>query len=88
MDINILVQRLQNGESYVIHDALGEPHQETRPPTGLSIKAARVIIALDQQLQQANQVMHSLQTQLNELVQQYETLQNSSTAAASTMKKS
>ena len=88
MDINILVQCLQNGEGYIVHNALGEPYQETRPPTGLSIKAARVIIGLDQQLKQSNQALNNLQTQLNQLAQQYETLRNSITAAASTMKKS
>jgi TolA-binding protein len=77
MDINLLVQRLQHGESYVVHNALGDPYQENRPPTSLNIKAAQVIIQLDAQLQQAHGVIQNLQRQLTELAQQHELLQKS-----------
>lgn len=77
MDTNILVQRLQHGESYVVHNALGEPYQESRPPTQLNIKAAQAIIQLNAQLQQAVEVINNLQRQLTELAQQHELLQKS-----------
>jgi hypothetical protein len=75
MDINILVQRLQHGEVYTVHNDIGEPYQETRPPTALSIQAARTIVALATQTQQSNEVILNLQRQLNELAEQYELLQ-------------
>lgn len=77
MDINILVQRLQHGESYVVHNALGEPYQENRPPTQLHIKAAQAIIQMDAQLKQAAEIIQNLQRQLTELAQQHELLQKS-----------
>lgn len=77
MDINLLVQRLQRGESYLAQNADGDTYQVNRPPTQLNIKAAQVIIALDGQLQQANGVIQSLQRQLTELAQQHELLQKS-----------
>lgn len=80
MDINLLVQRLQHGDNYTVHDALGEPYQENRPPTSLSLKAAQVIIQQNQQLQQANEALLNLQRQLNELAQQHESLQNTNAA--------
>ena len=75
MDINILVQCLQHGESYTVHNAEGEPYQETRPPTALTIRAARAIVALANQTQQSNEIILNLQRQLNEIVEQYELLQ-------------
>lgn len=80
MNINLLVQRLQNGESYTVHDALGEPYQENRPPTSLSIKAAQAIVQQSQQLQQAGEIINNLQSQLNELTEQHELLQRTKSA--------
>jgi hypothetical protein len=77
MDINLLVQRLQHGESYAAQNSEGDTYQVNRPPTQLNIKAAQVIVALDQQLQQAAGVIQNLQRQLNELAQQHELLQKS-----------
>lgn len=77
MDINLLVQRLQRGESYNAQTSDGDTYQVNRPPTQLNIKAAQVIIALDGQLQQLNVVVQSLQRQLQELAQQHELLQKS-----------
>jgi 5-methylcytosine-specific restriction endonuclease McrBC regulatory subunit McrC len=81
MDINLLVQRLQHGDSYMVQDANGDPYQVNNPPNRLMIKAADFIIQLSNQLQQNVEVINNLQRQLDELNQQYETLRNSSTTA-------
>jgi hypothetical protein len=83
MDINLLVQRLQHGDSYMVQDGDGDPYQVNNPPNLLMIKAAAFIIQLSNQLQQNSEVIGNLQRQLNELNQQYETLRNSSTTTAS-----
>jgi len=80
MDINLLVQRLKHGDSYMAHNAEGDPYQVNNPPNSLMIKAANVILMLDQHLQQNNAVVLNLQRQLNDLTEQYETLRNSSVA--------
>lgn len=77
MDINLLVQRLRHGDSYMVQDGDNDPYQVNNPPNHLMIKAANVILHLDQQLQQSAGVINNLQNQLNELAQQYETLRNS-----------
>ena len=77
MDINLLVQRLQHGESYTVHNDAGDPYQENRPPTTLSIKAAQVILQQSATINQAAETINNLQRQLNELAQQYELLQKS-----------
>ena len=77
MDINILVQRLQHGESYAAQTPEGDTYQVNRPPTQLNIRAAQVIIACEQKLQQATIVIQNLQRQLTELAQQHELLQKS-----------
>ena len=85
MDINSLVQRLKHGDSYTVQDGENDPYQVNTPPTHLTIKAANVIIALSNQLQQTNEAMISLQRQQEELLTQYETLRNfSSTTRPST----
>jgi hypothetical protein len=85
MDINWLVQRLKHGDSYTVQDGDNDPYQVHTPPTTLNIKAADVIIALSNQLQQSNEAMLNLQRQQQELLQQYEALRNfSSTARPST----
>lgn len=81
MDINILVQRLQHGESFAVQNAEGETHQVNRPPSSLSINAAKVIIALDQQLKQLNAALLSVQNQLNELSNEYESFKKNQTAS-------
>lgn len=80
MDINWLVQRLKHGESYVVNDGVGEPFQVNTPPTSLSIKAARVIERLHQQIDSVSQTNLNLQQQLNNLIQEYELLRQTVTA--------
>ena len=81
MDINWLVQRLTHGDSYTVQDGDNDPYQVHTPPTHLNIKAAALIVTLNNQLQQSNTAMLNLQRQHEELTQQYETLRNSSSAA-------
>lgn len=83
MDINLLVQRLKHGDSYTVQDGDNDPYQVNRPPNHLMIKAADVIIHMDKQLQHSSAVVNSLQNQLNELAQQYETLRTINTATTS-----
>lgn len=80
MDINLLVQRLRHGDTYTVQDGDNDPYQVNRPPNNLMIKAADVILQQDNLLKQNNQALISLQQQLNELAQQYETLRNISSA--------
>lgn len=74
MDINLLVQRLRHGDNYTVQDGDNDPYQVNRPPNHLMIKAADVILHQDAMLKQNHETMFKLQQQLNELVQQYETL--------------
>lgn len=83
MDINLLVQRLKNGDSYLAHNAEGDPYQVNNPPNSLMLKAANVILQLDQLLQQNNAATLNLQRQVNELTEQYETLRNSGVTTTS-----
>lgn len=76
MDINLLIQRLQHGDSYIVQDGDKDPYQVNNPPNHLMIKAADIIIRQSNQLQQNAEVINNLQRQLNELAQQYETLRN------------
>ena len=78
MDINLLIQRLRHGDSYVVQDADGDPYQVNNPPNHLMIKAAELIIRQSNQIQQNAEVINNLQRQLNELNQQYEALRDSS----------
>ena len=79
MDINILVQRLQHGESFTVQN--DELHyQVNRPPSSLSINAAKVIIALDKQVQQLNEALLNVQKQLAELSNEYESLRTNNPA--------
>lgn len=82
MDINLLLQRLRHGDSYVVQDGDGDPYQVNNPPNHLMIKAAEIIMRQSNQLQQNAEVINNLQRQLNELNQQYETLRNFSTSTA------
>lgn len=79
MDVNLLLQRLRHGDSYMVQDADGDPYQVNNPPNHLMIKAAEFIMRQSNQLQQNAEVINNLQRQLNELNQQYEALRNSST---------
>jgi hypothetical protein len=65
MDLNILLQRLQHGDSYTATNAEGQEYQVNTPPTALNLQAARSLIALCQQLEQNNVVIGNLQRQLN-----------------------
>lgn len=78
MDINLLLQRLRHGDSYIVQDGDTDPYQVNNPPNHLMIKAADLIVRQNNQLQQNAEVINNLQHQLNELAQQYETLRNSS----------
>jgi len=83
MDINLLVQRLQHGESFAVQNDMGETHQLNRPPSALSIAAAKAIIALSQQLEQTNAALLSVQNQLNELSHEYESFRTNNPTASS-----
>jgi len=78
MDINLLVQRLRHGDSYVVQDGDNDPYQVNRPPNTLMIKAAEVIVQQSNQIQQSAEVISNLQRQLDELNHQYQTLRDSS----------
>lgn len=78
MDINLLVQRLKHGDSYVVQDGDNDPYQVNRPPNTLMIKAAEVIVQQSNQIQQSAEVISNLQRQLDELNHQYQTLRDSS----------
>jgi hypothetical protein len=83
MDINILVQRLKHGESFAAQNSEGKPYQVNRPPSQLSINAAKVIIALDQQVQQLNTALLNVQNQLNQLLEEYEQIKNKHSSGSS-----
>lgn len=83
MDINLLVQRLKHGESYIAQNGDNGPYQVNCPPNSLMIKAANVIEQLSTHLQQQNQAVTNLQRQLNELSEQYETLRTIHTTTTS-----
>lgn len=68
MDINWFVNILKNGETYTIQNPDSEPYQVTRPPTANSIKAAELIVQLNNQLQQAYQTIQNLQVQVQKLM--------------------
>jgi len=70
MDINWFVQILKNGETYTLHNDVGEPYQVVRPPTSQSIKAAQFIEQLSQQLQQSHQTIENLHQQVQSLMDQ------------------
>lgn len=83
MDINLLVQRLKHGDSYMVQDGDNDPYQVNNPPNHLMLKAANVILQQDGVLKQNHEVIFNLQRQLNDLAQQYETLRNSCTTSTS-----
>jgi uncharacterized coiled-coil protein SlyX len=70
VDINWFVQVLKNGETYTLHNDVGEPYQVNRPPTSQSIKAAQFIEQLSQQLQQSHQTIENLHQQVQGLMNQ------------------
>jgi len=79
MDINLLVQRLRHGDSYVVQDGDNDPFQVNRPPNSLMIKAADVIVRQDVDMKNAIGIINNLERQLDELNHQYQTLRDSST---------
>ena len=79
MDINIFINRLKHGDSYIIDDGNNSPYQVNNPPNHLMIKAASIILEQYTQLQNNNEIIHNLQRQINELANQYETLRNTTT---------
>lgn len=83
MDVNLLIQRLRHGDSYIVQDGDNDPYQVNNPPNHIMIKGAEAIMQLSNQLQQSNEVILNLQRQLNELNQQYETLRNSGSPTTS-----
>ena len=74
MDINILIQRLRNGESYTAQNEQGETYSVSRPPTSLSIKAAEMLIKQSTQIEQIYETSQNLMRQLNNLNEQYDLL--------------
>jgi len=76
MDINLLVQRLRHGDSYMVQDGDNDPYQVNNPPNHIMIKAANVILHQDNMLKQNHEIIFNLQRQLDELTQQYEALRN------------
>lgn len=82
MDINILVQRLQHGESFAAQNSEGDFYQINRPPSSLSVNAARAIIALNTQVEQLSAALLNVQNQLNQLSSEYELIRNNSTSTA------
>ena len=79
MDINLLVQRLQHGESFMVQN--DELHyQVNRPPSSLSINAAKAIIALDGQVKQLSAALQNVQAQLNQLFDEHESLRTNNAA--------
>lgn len=83
MDINLLVQRLRHGDSYMVQDGDSDPYQVNNPPNHLMIKAANVIVHQDAVLKQNHEIIFNLQRQLNELSEQYETLRTQHTTSTS-----
>lgn len=83
MDINLLVQRLRHGDSYIVQDGDNDPYQVNNPPNRLMIKAADVIEQLSHAVQQSHQVTNNLQRQLDEITQQYQTLRDLAATAKS-----
>ena len=83
MDINLLVQRLRHGDSYMVQDKDNTSYQVNNPPNHLMIKAANVILHQDSVLKQNHEVIFNLQRQLNELAEQYETLRTQCTTSTS-----
>jgi hypothetical protein len=77
MDINILVQRLQRGETYKALDSEGNEYTTTRPPTALSIKAAEVITQQNNLITTTQQTSLNLQRQIQDLNERYELLRQS-----------
>jgi hypothetical protein len=65
MDTNWLVQLLMHGEVYNAQNSDGSTYQVTRAPTNLTIKAAKVIQQLSNQLQQNAEIIQNLMRQLN-----------------------
>lgn len=72
MDINWLVKRLKNGESYTINDGISDPYQVNTPPTSLSIKAAQVIERLHEHVNSVTETNLNLQRQINSLIEEHE----------------
>lgn len=85
MDANLLIQRLQSGETVIVTDAAGARHEERRAPTTTALQAARALQQL-LQLHDANQrVIQQLQGDNAQLHEQLQYLQsNQSSGQAST----
>lgn len=82
MDVNLLVQQLRHGDSYTLqHGDNNNSYQVNRPPNRLMVRAADVILHQDNLLKQNHEALFRLQSQLNELTQQYETLRTQYTTA-------
>jgi len=81
MDINWLIQRLQQGESYTINDGTSAPYTVTKPASATSRKAAEVITKLHQHIQSLGDTNLNLQTQINNLIQENDQLRKTSSAS-------
>lgn len=81
MDINWLLQRLKSGETYSINDGINEPYQVNKPASALSRKAAEIIEKLDQHIRSLSDTNLSLQSQINNLVQENEILRKANSSS-------
>lgn len=64
---DILIQVLKTGESYVVNDGVGEPHQVVRPPNKYMLAAAKLIEQLITQLQHQQTVLMQMQHERDEM---------------------
>ena len=76
MDANILIQRLQAGETVLVTDSSGARHEERRAPTSTAIQAARTIQTLVQLHDANQQVIQQLQRDNEQLYEQIQYLQS------------
>lgn len=80
MDVNWLLGRLKTVETCTITRADGTTYEDTRAPSSLNLKAARVIEELAKQLENSRQVEKSLMNQLTQAYAEIDNLQRSKTA--------
>lgn len=77
MDANILIQRLQAGETVLVTDSAGARHEERRAPTTTALQAARALQQLVQLHDTNQRVIHQLQQDNAQLYEQIQLLQSS-----------
>ncbi len=80
MDVNWLVSKLKTVEHYVITNPDGTQYQDSRAPTSLNLKAARVIEDLAKRLENARAVEQNLMYQLTKAYEEIDNLQRNNSA--------